>query len=56
MKIFTPLHMFQKLNIQSIKCKCKSCSELNFLQKSPLTHMPLSPRGVELEGSKDFHF
>ncbi len=51
MKIVTPLQIFQKLNIQLKKCKCKSCLELNFLQKSPWAHVSISP-GVELGAPK----
>ncbi len=43
-KIFTPLQIFQKLNIQLKKYKYKSCSELNFLQKKSWTRMSISPR------------
>ncbi len=43
-KIFTPLQILQKLNIQSKQCKCKSCSELNFLQKSLWAHKSISLR------------
>ncbi len=55
-KIFTPSQIFQKLNIQSKKCKCKTCSELNFLQKSQWARMYTSPPGVELGGSKDLRY
>ncbi len=43
-KIYTSLQIFQKLDIRSKQCKRKSCSELNFLQKSPWAHMSISPR------------
>ncbi len=44
-------------NTHSIKnALTKSCSKLNFVQKSPRTHTLISPpSGVELGGSKDSH-
>ncbi len=42
-KILTPLQSFQKLDVQSKKCICKSYLKLNFLQKSPWAHMSTSP-------------
>ncbi len=41
-KIFTCLQIFQKLYIQSKKCK--SGIELNFLQENQWVHMSISPR------------
>ncbi len=54
-KVFTPLQIFQKLHVQSKKCKCKSCSELNFLQQSQWAHMSISPKSGT-RGCKDLRF
>ncbi len=42
--IFTPLQIFQKLNIQLKKCKGKSYLELNFLQKCSWARVSIFPR------------
>ncbi len=41
-KIFTHLEIFGELVVQSKKFKSKSCSALNFLQKSNWAHMSIS--------------
>ncbi len=43
-KMFTPYLIFQKLDVRLKKCKCKSCSELNFLQKNFRVRMSIFPR------------
>ncbi len=46
----------QKIQIILKNALYKNCAELNFLQKTPLTHIFPSSPGVELGGSKDLCF
>ncbi len=45
-----------KIHIKSKISSNKRCSELNFVQKSQWMRMSISPRSMELRGSKDWHF